>query len=211
LRRRTGTTPSHPETRPLLTLLLDLPTDLAVLALPVAASAFPAFPIETTPLAPGTSPNAFASWRREGTHAFSSWSCAPVAPRSLTGGSSLGRAVGNYYHTILPEIRQPYALLWRDVRVVLLPAVAGYLKRGDDFAVAALGALDALIAQQGFRDVAFMAEGQERVGGGDREHLLALLPCSRQILREVSYRLVHGPHRSCWEGYTATELSACIR
>lgn len=76
---------------------------------------------------------------------------------------------------------------------------------------AALDALDTLIAQQSFRDVAFMAEVQEQVGGGDRQRLLALLPRSRQILREVSYRLVHGPHRSCWEGYTGAELSTCIR
>lgn len=198
----------HPESRPLLTLLLDLPTGLAVTALPVAASAFPTFPIETTPLALGTSPTAFASWKREGTHAFSSWSCEPVACRTSTSGGALGRAVGTYYHTILPEMRRPCALLWRDVRGLLVPAAAGLLGRGDAFATATLDALDTLIAQQGFRDIAFMAEVQALVGGGDREHLLRLLPRSRATLIAVNYRLVRGPKRACWEGYLPAESSA---
>lgn len=197
---------AHPETRPLLTLLLDLPTDLAVVALPVAASAFPAFPIETTPLTEGTSPTAFVSWQREGTHAFSSWSCAPVARRALSGGGGLGRAVGNYYHTILPEIRRPYALLWRDVRNLLLPAAARRLRADAAFTAAALDALDRIIAQQGFRDMLFMAEVQELLSHGDRERFLMLLPRSQQVLTTVAYRLVRGPKRACWEGYLPREL-----
>jgi hypothetical protein len=188
---------AHPESRPLLTLLLDLPDELAIPALPIAAATFPLFPVETTPLATGTTPTAFVSWQREGTHAFSSWSCEPVVPRVLTGGGGLGGAVGNYYHNILPEIRRPYALLWRDMRGLLLPATTG----------APLAALDSIVAQQGFRDVLFMAEVQEQLAQGDRDRLLQSLPRSRDVLRTVAYRLVHGPKRSCWEGYLPTELS----
>ena len=47
----------HPETRPLLTLLLDLPPDLAARASPVAAMAFPDFPVETRPPPEGNSPS----------------------------------------------------------------------------------------------------------------------------------------------------------
>jgi hypothetical protein len=197
---------AHPETHPLLTLLLDLPTDVAIAALPIAAAAFPLFPCATTPLAAGTAPSAFASWKREGTHAFSLWSCKPVVRRTLSGGGGLGGTVGNYYHNILPAIRRPYALLWRDVRALLLPATAGRLNRGDAFAAAALNALDVIIGQQGFRDVLFMAEVQEQLAAGDRDTLLALLPSSRAMLTSVTYRLVRGPKRACWEGYLPTEL-----
>ncbi len=198
---------AHPETRPFLTLLLDLPVELAVSALPIAASVFPLFPGATTPLAAGTAPSAFVSWEREGTHAFSSWSYAPVARRVVTGGGMGGVAIGNYYHNILPEIRRPYALLWRDVRHLLLPAAAGHLKRGHDFGAAALDALDRIIAHQGFRDMLFMAEVQELLSHGDRERLLALLPRSRAVLTMVEYRLVRGPHRSCWEAYLPQEIT----
>jgi len=150
---------AHPEQRPFLTLLLDLPTEVAIRALPRAADAFPVFPIETVPLA-GTAPTAFASWQREGTHAFSFWLCEPVERRTLTDGGGLGRAVGNYYYNILPELRRPCALLWRDVRTLLLSAAAGQLKEDSAFAAAALDALDHIIAQQGFRDMLFMAERQ---------------------------------------------------
>ncbi len=198
---------TRPEARPFLTLLFDLPTDAAIRALPVAAAAFPDFPIETAPPPADTSPYGFASWRREGTHSFSLWSCENTAWRSFNGGGGLGCAIGNYYHHILPELRRPSALLWRDVRGVLVPAAGGLLSRGDAFAAAALGALDTLIAQQGFRDMTFMAEVQEQIAGGNRERLLALLPQSRHPLTIVRYRLVRGPKRACWEGYLPVELT----
>ncbi len=198
---------AHPETRPLLTLLLDLPTDLAVEALPVAAAAFPAFPVKTAPLRDGASNTSFASWHREGTHAFSSWSCAAVKRRALTGGGGMGTQVVLYYHNILPEIRRPYALLWRDVREALVPAATGRLDRGDAFAAAALDALDRIVAQQGFRDVTFMLAVQAELAGGDRDRLLALLPRSRAVLTTVDYRLVPGPHAAFWEGYLPQELA----
>lgn len=197
---------ARPDSRPLLTLLFDLPTDLAVRALPVAASAFPAFPIATTPLRAGTSNTAHTSWGREGTHAFSSWSCSAVEPRALTGGGGMGTQVVLYYYNILPEIRRPFALLWRDVRGLLLPAAVGRLNRGEAFTAVALNALDAIISQQGFRDVEFMSTVQEQVAAGDRGRLLALLPHSREVLMTVEYRLVRGPKRACWEGYLPAEL-----
>jgi len=197
---------ARPETRPLLTLLLDLPVELAVSALPIAASAFPLFPCATTPLVAGTAPSAFASWQREGTHAFSSWSCAPVERRVLTGGGVGGVAIGHYYFNILPEIRRAYALLWRDVRNLLVPAACGCVKADAAFIAAALDALDRIIAQQGFRDVLFMAEVQEYLGNGDKETMLMLLPRSRAVLTTVQYRLVRGPKRSCWEGYLPSEV-----
>lgn len=197
---------AHPESRPLLTLLLDLPTDAAVSALPLAASVFPLFPCATAPLAAGTTPWAFVSWQREGTHAFSLWSCERGETVVLTGGGGLGGAVGNYYHNILPKIRRPYALLWRDVRGLLLPAATGALHRGAAFEDAALAALDSIVAQQGFRDVLFMAEVQEHLGNGDKATMLTLLPRSRAVLTSVTYRLVRGPKRSCWEGFLPTEL-----
>jgi len=196
---------AHPEQRPFLTLLLDSPTEVAIRALPLAADAFPVFPIETVPLAAGTAPTAFASWQREGTHAFSSWSCEPVERRVLTGGGVGGVSIGHYYFNILPEIRRPYALLWRDVRNLLLPAAASRLRADAAFTAAALDALDRIIAQQGFRDVLFMATVQEHLGNGDKETMLMLLPRSRAVLTTVQYRLVRGPKRSCWEGYLPTE------
>ncbi len=195
-----------PESRPLLMLLFDLPTDLAVRALPVAASAFPAFPIATTPLRAGTSNTAFTSWGREGTHAFSSWSCAAVEQRALTGGGGMGTQVVLYYYNILPEIRRPFALLWRNVRGVLVPAAAGRLNRGEAFTIAALDAFDRIVAQQGFRDVEFMSTVQEQIAAGDRGRLLALLPRSREVLMTVEYRLVRRPKRACWEAYLPAEL-----
>jgi len=197
---------AHPETRPFLTLLLDVPVELAVSALPVAASMFPLFPCATTPLAAGTAPSAFVSWEREGTHAFSSWSCAPVARRVMSGGGMGGVAIGNYYHNILPEIRRPYALLWRDVRGLLLPAATGALNRGAAFEDAALAGLDSIVAQQGFRDMLFMAEVQEQLATSDRDTLLTLLPGSHAVLTSVTYRLVRGPKRACWEGYLPSEV-----
>lgn len=198
---------ARPETRPFLTLLFDLPTDAAIAALPVAASAFPTLPYETSPLPEGTSPYALESWRREGHHAFSSWSCDVPLPRSITGGGGLGRTLGQYHHIILPERRRPSALLWRDVRGLLVPAAASRLWRGAAFAAEALVALDTLVAQQGFRDMVFMAEVQERLAGGDRTRLLTLLPQSRAALESVQYRLVRGPHRACYEGYLPAELA----
>ncbi len=53
--------------------------------------------------------------------------------------------------------------------------------------------------------MAFMAEVQEQVGGGDRDRLLRLLPCSRAVLIAVNYRLVRGPQRAFWEGYLPAE------
>ncbi len=197
---------AHPESRPFLTLLLDLPVELAVSALPVAASMFPLFPCATTPLAAGTAPSAFVSWEREGTHAFSLWSCEPVVRRVMTGGGGLGGAVGNYYHNILPELRRPYALLWCDVRSVLVPAASGALNRGSAYKNAALAALDSIVAQQGFRDMLFMAEVQEQLAASDRDTLLTLLPGSHAVLTSVTYRLVRGPKRACWEGYLPREL-----
>jgi len=55
--------------------------------------------------------------------------------------------VVKYYHNILPELRRPYALLWCDVRGLLVPAAAGRLSCGEAFAAAALDALDRI----GFR------------------------------------------------------------
>jgi len=158
------------------------------------------------PLPEGTSNTAFLMWKRAGQHAFSSWSCAAVERRALTGGGGMGTQVVLYYYNILPEIRRPFALLWRDVRGLLVPAAAGRLNRGETFAVVALNALDAIVAQQGFRDVAFMAEVQEQVAAGDRKRLLALLPRSREVFTTVAYRLVRGPKRSCWEAYLPAEL-----
>lgn len=198
---------AHPETRPFLTLLLDLPVEVAIAALPSAATAFPLFPIETVPLAAATAPSAFASWQREGTHAFSSWPCAAVEPRRLTSGGALGAVtVGHYYFNILPEIRRPFALLWRDVRNLLVPAACGHLRADAAFTAAALDALDRIIAQQGFRDMLFMATVQEYLGNGDKETMLMLLPRSRAVLTSVTYRLVRGPKRACWEGYLPREL-----
>ena len=138
---------------------------------------------------------------------------APVNPAIVLSstyrhGGAVGYAIGNYYRNILPGIRRPYALLWRDVHALLLPAAAGRFHRGNTFAVAARNALDELIAQQGFRDLLFMVEVQEQLADGDRDRLLALLPRSREALMTVEYRLVHGPRRACWEGYLPAERAS---
>lgn len=195
-----------PESRPLARLLLDWPTALAVAALPVAGAAFPPFPFETRPLPKRTSRTDWKAWRREGTHAFSTWSCEVPEGREIVVGDALLRDIADHYYRTLPEQRRPCALLWRDVQHLLVPAAAGLVRRDAAFAAAARDALDRIVAQQGFRDLLFMAEVQAVLAGGDRDRLLALLPRSRKVLTTVQYRLVRGPYRACWEGYLPHEL-----
>ncbi len=189
---------AEPTARPLL-LLLQVPVSSAIAAWPVAASAFPTFPIVLAPT-PGTREYPGAGLRQLN-HMFSRWSIDPRdRPRATSRGPS-GIYVGLFNQ------RLPLARLWRDVRDIVVPAAAGDFGRGAAFVAAALAALDSLIFQQGFRDKDFIDLVTSRLAGGDRARLLSLLPASRAALEEITYLPV--PWREGeYEGFTRAEIAA---